>query len=357
MRIQKIVIVFLVLSCTAIVFLTLSNATKIRKNVFPDLSLPSGWARIKFDDFVQVDIPPTMRVQPNTEKDYMDSIYRVAHYAPPVFVFQEREIFNDSLISLNRYARVLFQKTNYSVTNFFKLRDDNFRLTTTAQMKNCGIMLLEWYPAERLKISGMPTFRIKYIRRYNLNPQILVDTYFLLFGHSVYSLTFAYDIEYASYWLSDFDKILKSVRIKKDEIDVLLTDTAGYSPSFYIYSADVLEEMMWHRRKISPQEEIEQLTEKSNVLYPMDIDEYTRLDSMRALPDMMIANYYTLWIDKSDFILPDSEYCNWKSKLIKHIKGLRRYGYFKKNKVTFIHCYSDKKGEKLFEIRTNSDEY
>lgn len=100
--------------------------------------------------------------------------------------------------------------------------------------------------------------------------------------------------------------------------------------------------------------ELKKVAEVANKQCPRSVDQYTRLDSVAAIPGETYRFYYTLSIAITD--VPTIKE-NLKNELIKNIQIDPSMKFFRENHVTMQYRYNDGVGNNDFEINIAPYEY
>ena len=96
---------------------------------------------------------------------------------------------------------------------------------------------------------------------------------------------------------------------------------------------------------------------EANKSCPITIDQYTRLDHVKALPDKVLQYDYTLIGITKAQVNPDALKENIESKIVDNIKTNPQMQIFRMNKATFVYNYRDKNGETILKISITPDMY
>jgi hypothetical protein len=190
--------------------------------------IKEDWERIYIDGLGSFDLPPTMELQKGPYKE-ITSTYRTLMGVPDDYqlIAQQKGLNKFGEEGFKRYARLMIRTEIGRSGDYEGLywdisdlsREDILELNNLAKngiqadFLNTGLKLIEWYPLRVEKVNGMSCIHVAYKRQMNQNEPVLVNMYYFQNNDRMHNITLSYRLSEESYWKSDFDTILKSIRI------------------------------------------------------------------------------------------------------------------------------------------------
>lgn len=107
----------------------------------------------------------------------------------------------------------------------------------------------------------------------------------------------------------------------------------------------------------SLEKKLEKTVEDIKDQFPMQIDQFTRVDSASVIPPSTLQYYFTLTQEEKATIELDTIKKYLKPKVIENIKTNPEMEDLKKNKVTLGYQYHDKNGDSVYTLMVTPDMY
>jgi hypothetical protein len=102
---------------------------------------------------------------------------------------------------------------------------------------------------------------------------------------------------------------------------------------------------------------LQQVADKINKMLPTMVDDLTRVDSVKAVPDSIFQYYSTLTNSSKKEINISALQESKELELIKEMKTAEQFKVFYKNNVTLEYIYYDKNGEYITTIMVTPKKY
>lgn len=101
--------------------------------------------------------------------------------------------------------------------------------------------------------------------------------------------------------------------------------------------------------------ELKKIAEEANKTTPRLLDQWTRLDSCKALPNKNIRYFHTV----NDVVISDTTVfkSNLKPQVISVIKTSPDMKFFRENDVTMQYQYNDQSGRYIFSLIVSPQDY
>lgn len=185
------------------------------------------WEKIYIKNVGYLSMPPTMEVQSGRYKVIVDDVKKIYGYDGSQLTIQQKGLNELGQNGFQKYARILIETTVGSFGDYEKLdfdisgqtaADIDELNTTCKQMVAQGFLgtdlkLVEWYPIQIEKVNGYSSLHIKYKRRLGDQPLVMVNMYVFMNNDRKHTVTLSYRINEESFWKTDLEKALASLRI------------------------------------------------------------------------------------------------------------------------------------------------
>lgn len=186
------------------------------------------WQKINISGFGSFEFPSTMEIQKGLFREYVNNgLKDLFAIDSSQITFQQYGLNEGNNESFKRFARIIlktrfgakgdFKKLDFKNDEIFEKQLKELNSTQMLEQKQklemAGGKLVDWIPAKYEIINGFSCVHICYSRQLNNNPIVMVNEYLFYNNDRFHSLTMSYRVSETEYWKSDYEGVLKSVKI------------------------------------------------------------------------------------------------------------------------------------------------